>query len=413
MTKSQKKLIARSAEALIYEQLNRGKSLLLLGPRQTGKTTLLKSLSADLYINLVSPGERRRYEGQDGLFKNEIKAFSKKKPLVILDEIQKVPDLIDEVQEMIDSDLAQFILTGSSVVKLKRRTQINLLPGRLVTIRLDPLMLKEVGTSNYVLEDVLSYGSLPGIFSEKNALYKQADLISYVDSYLDEEIRMEALVRQVGTFSRFLELAAIESGKIVNFSAIAQNLGLASKTIQSHYEILCDSLICERIEPLTKSQTRKKLTKSCKFLFFDLGVQRICTKESASFTSTRYGELFEDWVGLEIMRNIRSHFPHLLHLYFWRDHDGPEVDWVIASGNAFIPIEVKWAETPHASDAKHLKIFLNEYPCPKGGYIICRTPRKYYMDDQIQAISWKEIHSLINECVLLMSAKDPIAAHSS
>lgn len=168
-------------------------------------------------------------------------------PLVIIDEIQKVPPLLDVIQEIIDQKLAQFILTGSSARKLRREKTLNLLPGRLVSLRLDPLLHEEL--LDLGLEAMLTYGALPGIALQANNDDRETDLSSYVETYLEEEIRAEALVRNIGQFSRFLEYAGLESGSIVNYSALSQEIGVSHTTIASYFEILEDCLITERVDP--------------------------------------------------------------------------------------------------------------------------------------------------------------------
>ncbi len=187
------------------------------------------------------------------------------RPLVLIDEIQKAPKLLDVAQDLIDREVANFVFTGSSARKLYRGTKANLLPGRVVSCRLDPFILSEFSANK--LKERLLYGSLPGIMKEENPRHKETDLESYVTIYLEEEVRAEALVRNLGSFARFLEYAASESGNIVNFRKLSQEIGVSHTTIKDYYQVLEDCLIAERAEPLTKSRTRKKLTKSNKYLF--------------------------------------------------------------------------------------------------------------------------------------------------
>jgi predicted AAA+ superfamily ATPase len=215
----------------IQKHLSRGKSILLLGARQTGKTTLLSQIKVDLAFNLMQSETRRRYEARPELFSQEIRFASLKKntPLLIfIDEIQKNPELLNDIQVLIDEKIAQFILTGSSARKL-RLPPVNLLPGRVVKFQLDPLTLEEISQSPFpenALENFLLYGSLPGIFFESNPENKDIDLRTYVDAYLEEEVRAEALVRNMGSFSRFLELATSESGYIINMNKLASDVGV-------------------------------------------------------------------------------------------------------------------------------------------------------------------------------------------
>lgn len=389
------KITPRKLLKSIKSVLKQKKSVLLLGPRQTGKSTLIKEFEANLFINFLLPSERLRYEKYPETLIQEIESVSsaRKIPLVILDEVQKVPALLDIVQYAIDEKKAQFILSGSSARKLKKGRDVNLLPGRAIYLHLDPLTQQEYAQS---IEEHLLFGSLPElairISSQKE---KEQYLTSYVNTYLEEEVRQEALVRNLGSFARFLELAALESGNLVSYRNIANELGPTHVTISSYYEILQDCLIIERVDPIIKSTTRKKLTKSSKFLFFDLGVRRVAAGEGYKLSKRRLGELFEQFIGIELVRYLRMDNVQS-QLKFWRDHDGPEVDWVIDREKEYIPIEVKWTDKPTAKDVKHLNTFISEYKEAKKGFVVCRTPRPLKLEKNITAISWKDLRSVIS-----------------
>jgi predicted AAA+ superfamily ATPase len=263
-------------------------------------------------------------------------------------------------------------------------------------LRLDPLTIDELEMDTLDfdrrLNDLLYYGSLPGMINEENLEMRGIDLKSYVEGYLEEEIRKEMELRKLGPFANFLKLAAIEAGNIINFSSMASDIGISKNTIVNYFEVLFDTLIAEKIEPITKSQSRKKLIKSPRFLFFDLGVRRMAAEEGLQPTPDRVGNLFEQFVGLELLRQLRIHMP-LAHLKFWTDPDGPEVDWVIDNQGELIPIEVKWKENPSERDAAHLKVFFQEYNAKKG-FVICRTPRPFAITKDITAIPWFEMANL-------------------
>jgi uncharacterized protein len=388
--------IRRSAEGDLRRQIKRGKSVLLLGPRQTGKTTLIQRLPRDLDVSLVVPAERQRYEREPGQLLGDIEGLRRGRggapPLIVLDEIQKVPALLDVVQAAIDNRLARFVLTGSSARKL-RRGGVNLLPGRVVTLRLDPLNLDEI--ANPDLAKLLGDGSLPGIWQVANPRDRETDLRSYVESYIEEEIRAEALVRNVGSFSRFLELAAVESGNIVSFREIAQDIGVTHTTISSFFQILEDCLVAERVDPLTKSATRKKLIRSSRYLIFDMGVRRLCAREGRRVSKVRLGDLFQQMVGLELIRLTRSE-PEKRSIRFWRDPDGPEVDWVVGGRGVLVPVQVKWTDTPGKRDVPHLEVFLDEYENARRGFVVCRVPRRSRLTDRIDAIPWQELRTVLD-----------------
>ncbi|OGX29538.1 MAG: hypothetical protein A3B78_00470 [Omnitrophica WOR_2 bacterium RIFCSPHIGHO2_02_FULL_67_20] len=388
--------ITRLLEQKIRRALHRNRSILLFGARQTGKTTLISRFHADLVITLVRPDIRQRYEKSPQLLAGEVEALAptaaNTRPLVVVDEVQKVPTLLDVVQDLIDRGRANFVLTGSSARKLRRGAVVNLLPGRVATFRLDPFSLREVPAQD--VHERLLYGSLPGMLAVPDRADRETDLESYVTTYLEEEVRAEALVRNVGDFARFLELAASESGNIVNLRKLSQEIGVSHTTIGAYYQILEDCLIAERIEPVTHSKTRKKLTKSEKYLFFDLGVRRLAAREGTKLPRDTFGRLFEQFVGLELVRC--AHAAHrTLAIRFWRDPDGPEVDWVIDDEGAYAPVEVKWTDHPRSGDIRHLEVFLDEYPSARAGYIVCHVPRKTKLSRRVVALPWQAIDELI------------------
>jgi predicted AAA+ superfamily ATPase len=390
------KIIPRMIEARVRQALERQKSVLLLGPRQTGKTTLVESLSPDLLLNFLRPEVRQRYEKSPQLLGAEVEALAERargrRPLVVLDEVQRVPELVNSVQDLVDRRLARFVLTGSSARKLRRGASVNLLPGRLLPLRLDPLSLAE--RIPPTLEQALLYGSLPGIALAGNDTAREEDLRAYTTLYLEEEVRAEALVRNLGAFSRFLHLAALEAGNISHFRGIAQELGVPHTTVAGYYEILEDCLIAERIEALSESRTRKKLTKSPRYLFFDLGVRRAAADEGRRLPPRVLGALFEQFVGLELLRATRE-VSVPLKLRFWRDPDGPEVDWVVVGDDRWMAVEVKWSTAPTERDARHLRTFLSEYPKAREGVVVCRTPRRFKIAPKVTAVPWQDIHRLV------------------
>lgn len=390
------KYVKRLLEDRIRHTLERNKSVLLLGARQTGKTTLARRFHSDVSISFVSPDIRQRYEKSPGILRGEVEALSSsvksRRPLVMLDEVQRIPVIMDIVQELIDNQKANFILTGSSARKLVRGAKINLMPGRLAAFRLDPFSLTEF--PHMGIEARLMYGSLPGIAAVADTADKEIDLESYVTTYLEEEVRAEAVVRNLGSFARFLELSASESGRIVNLRKLSQEIGVAHTTIGAYYQILEDCLIAERVEPLIESKTRKKLTKSQRYLFFDLGVRRIAAREGSKLPRDTMGRIFEQFVGLELLKAARMK-GHEIKIRFWRDPDGPEVDWVVDTQGAYTPCEVKWTDNPSSSDIRHLEVFMSEYASANKGYLVCQVPRKAHLSKNIIALPWQSLGEIV------------------
>ncbi len=382
--------ITRELTHQVAEHLARGKSILLLGPRQTGKTTLTETFKAQHTLNLLTSRLRLRYEQDPDLFYSEIEAIAKDHPfpLIIIDEVQLVPSLLDMVQMLVDKKIAQFILTGSSARKLKHAGRINLLPGRVVVLYLDPLTFAESQALNVSIENRLIFGELPAIMQESNPSYQETDLQSYVETYLEEEVRRESLVHHLASFSRFLELAAAQSGEIINFSKLSKEIGVTHTTIAAYYQILEDCLITRRIDPYIETKTRRKLTQSPKYLFFDLGVRRVAAREGYPLPTTILGRLFEQWVGLALIKQMHLQEPRT-QLYFWRDRNGIEVDWILKRHDELLPIEVKWTDHPSNKDTRHLRIFMEEHQL-KQGYVICRTPQKFEHDGVV-FLPWQNL----------------------
>ncbi len=294
---------------------------------------------------------------------------------------------------MIDKKVAQFVITGSSARKLKQQSDLNLLPGRVLYFKMSPFSSSERTDLN--LDHHLYYGSLPEVTLTTKHSDKEEYLASYVETYLEEEIRKEALLRKLPDFIRFMELSAIESGNVVNYTKISNEIGVSHLTVKSYFEILESTLIGQIIKPITESETRKKLLKSPRFLYFDLGVRRLAAGEGNKLGRPRLGQLFEQFVGLELSRQI-NFINSRIGLHYWQDPQSAEVDWVLRKANQYIPIEVKYKSTPNASDISHLEKFLNEYPCPHGGFIVCDTQLPMKINSRIVAISWKDIATIVH-----------------
>lgn len=390
--------ISRNIAAQINDILARGKSILLLGARQTGKTTMInQEVKPDLVYTFIDPEIRIRYEKDPTRLAKELKAgltTYQKPPIIFIDEIQRVPNVTDIAQLLIDQKQAQFILTGSSAHKLKHGATVNLLPGRVVILTMDPLHLDELPHSYQHLNDILLFGTLPMIVLEQNNANRELDLSSYVTTYLEQEIRAEALVRNIGNFASFLQLAASESGCIVNFTKLSQDVGVATSTIIDYYQILEDCLIVLRINPIIHSPSHRRLIKAPKYIFFDLGVRRACANEGAQLSEKYLSHLFEQFIGIELIHQTRQSIGTAVH--YWRDNNGVEVDYVLEQNGKYIPIEVKWTMTPSLKDARHLHKFISEYDNCDMGYIICRTEVPIQLSDNIIALPWKYISRVLH-----------------
>ena len=238
---------------------------------------------------------------------------------------------------------------------------------------------------------MLLLGCLPGIRSE-SAATARATLETYVDHYIEEEIRREALVRDLGPFVVFLRLAAAESGLAVNVARLSQESGIPASTLKSHYQVLVDTFVGYWIRPYA-GRTRKRLLSAPRFLMFDVGARNAAAGLSLDqrLTDALGGPLLENWVGQELI--ARAGYLGSGHrVSFWRTTYGVEADFVWESPREDVPIEVKWTERPRPSDARHLETFLDEFPKrARRGVLVCRCPKAQQLTDRVLAIPWSEL----------------------
>ena len=367
-------------------------------------------------INLQDPRQRIRYERAPGTLAGELEARREKRLWVCIDEIQKVPSLLDDVQYLFDRlpGKFEFFVTGSSARRL-RAGAANLLPGRAHSFHLFPVIAPERdGTeapaplSTILLppmlpvspaarfpaapiEDLLVWGSLPGVIAEPLAR-RASTLETYAEVYLEEEIRREAVVRDVGAFARFLTLAAAESGGIMNLSGLSQESGVPVATIRNFYQVLVDTFVGSWVGPYGRGG-RKQISSTPRFLFFDVGVRNAAADVplSRDLLKTQAGSLFEQWVMLELVARTaylgRGH-----RVSFWRTRHGAEVDAIIETPGRDIPIEIKWTENPRPTDVRHVELFLDTYSKrAKRGFLVCRVPHARKLTDRVTAIPWREL----------------------
>ena len=404
--------------ATLREKLERPYVHLIFGARQTGKSTLLRSLlpPETLVMDLADPQERTRHLADPGVFAQECRALpaTRKGQFVFVDEAQSVPSIFDAVQHLYDGDKNRwrFVLCGSSERKL-RRMGTNLLPGRSFYHRMLPLTMVEhpaeppplphaesplpfawnkgaKHANPFPASDLLTrltFGELPGVVAAPKA--DRAELLrSFAFVHLEEEVRREALVKDWGAFARFMRLAAAESGQIVNFAAISQESGVSQPTVKSHYQLLEDMFVGFRVEAFSRSP-RKTLLSTPKFLFFDLGVRHAAAgvTATADVVKTNPGPFFEQWVGIELWKRLQ--YLGEGKLYHMRTKDGAEVDFIIERGGTLTPIEVKWSEKPGVQDARHLLTFMDEHPkMARQAYIVCRCPRPMQLHEKVTALPW-------------------------
>ena len=385
---------------------------MILGARQTGKTVLLRHLlPADqtVVFDLQDTRLRRQFERVPAHLRDELKTLGNDIANVVIDEIQKVPELLEEVQLIYDGNPSrwQFFLTGSSARKLRQHSS-NLLPGRSHVYHLYPAvrceeaaykarvttMAHKAAASVFParsLEKRLIYGNLPGISGEAGEV-ADATLDSYVENYLEEEIRRESLVKNIGAFDIFLRLAACESGMQVNLTRLSRECGVPASTLKIYYQVLVDTFVGYWVRSYGRSG-RKRLLITPKFMFFDLGVRNTAARLSIveRLDPDTGGRLLEQWVGIELIH--RAAYAGRRHdVTFWRTASGAEVDFIWHSPDEDVPIEVKWTENPRSEDARHVATFLDLYPeKAKRGLVVCRVSRARQLTDKVMAIPWNEL----------------------
>lgn len=329
------------------------KSILLLGARQVGKSTLLRSLNPILFINLADEETYHRYSKEVGRFKREIAALSSG-GLVVIDEIQRIPSLLNSIQAILDEDNRfRFILTGSSARKLKRGGA-NLLPGRIILEYLDPLSYWEM-KDIFDLDRVLRVGSLPGIYLDQKS--GEEVLGTYATVYLREEIQAEAVIKNIGAYARFLDVAAEMSGQWINYSKVASDTEIAKETIRRFFTLLEDTLLAHRIPAFRPKQTKRRVSQRDRFIFFDIGVRNaLLGIHKSKLSPTEEGHLFEQWIVLQCLSFIRMHHKEW-KISAYRTDAGAEVDCVIDLGNSYLAIECKTGKRVTESQLKGLRSF--------------------------------------------------------
>jgi len=370
------------------------KSYFLFGPRQTGKSTLvLHNLDGRQYveINLLLSDVLLKYKTNPEQLRLELEYWAERDDsvIVLIDEIQRAPDLLNEIHYLLETfkDKFQFILTGSSARKLKRGAA-NMLAGRAWEFYLFPLTHQELG-SKFDLDTILLKGSLPPL-SKENIDNSFRTLRAYSNTYLKEEILDEALVRNIPAFSKFLDLAADQSGQVVNYSNIARESGVSSKTVQGYYQILEDTLLALKLNPYVKS-ARKRLVRHPKYYLFDLGVLNSLTgrtsREAVKVPSI-YGRLFEHFVILEIYRML-SYWESAFHVFHWRSSHGAEVDLVLEKDGDLWAIEIKASAEIRSKSLRGLKSFMADYPEAK--FVCVSLADAPFKLGDIHVIPWRMV----------------------
>ena len=392
-------MIARELD--LSTRLRSGASILLLGPRGVGKTALARQCVAEfpdvLSVNLLEPGTYERYLQTPGHLQADIEWQLEKRArlLVFIDEVQKIPELLDVVHLIYENfrPRCQFLLTGSSARKLKRGGA-NLLAGRLQALHLHPLTHREISLP---WERLLRTGTLPGIVADNPD--PEESLRAYVFAYLKEEVLEEALVRKIDAFSRFLELAAQYHGEPLHASKVAKAARVAPNTALEYFHILEDTMVGYRL-PGWSASVRKQLRSAPKFYLFDHGVVNALRGElriELRPHTSRFGKLFEAYIIQEAFR--ANDYGRLdLKFSYWQTSSDQEVDLIVSrgAGEPLAAIEIKSGERPDPPDWKGLHLFRQDYPAVPL-YCWCRSPVPYRGPDGVEVLPWRQGLELLQQ----------------
>lgn len=370
-------------DRLIKIALPKGQSAFLWGPRKTGKTTYLKATFPDsLMYDLLQTDLFLEFTKRPFLLREQLLAADSRrmKEPIIIDEVQKVPQLLDEIHWLIENKNFRFILCGSSARKLKRG-KVNLLGGRAWRYEMHPLVSAEVGDLNLLRS--LNRGMIPNHYLQEE--YRKS-LQAYVRDYLKEEVFEEGLTRNIPAFSRFFDAMGFSHGELTNYANIARDCGVDAKTVKEYYQILVDTLLGTMIEPFKKRQERQVITKAGKFYLFDVGVAGAITKRLIpQERGEHFGKALEHFMLMEILAH-RTYKEIDYEVNFWRAKSGLEVDFVLGRGE--VALEIKGASRIDNPDLRPLKAFIQEYR-PRKAFVVCneRNPR---LHEGIHILPWRD-----------------------
>ena len=357
-------------------------SAFLWGPRKTGKSTfLMENFPKSIVYDFLQTDLFLEFSKKPSLLRERLLAKESQilKHPVILDEVQKIPQILDEVHWLIENKGIRFILCGSSARKLKRG-KANLLGGRAWRYEMFPLVSAELG--NLDLLKVLNRGLIPVHYFDDTF---EKSLKAYTQDYLKEEILAEGLTRNIPAFSRFFDAMAYSHGELTNYSNIARDCGVDSKTVREYYQILVDTLMGRFVEPFQRRQDRQIISKAPKFYLFDVGVAGIITKRKISEErGESFGKAFEHFIFMELV--AYSSYKDLdFEVNFWRTKSGLEVDFVLGRGE--VALEIKGTSRVDQRDLRSLMAFAKEYS-PQKALVVCNE-REERLQGKIRILPWR------------------------
>lgn len=352
------------------------KSAFLWGPRKVGKSYWLHHyLQGFILIDLLKTDVFADYITRPSLLRERYQDTTK---LIVIDEVQKVPTILDEVHWLIENRGISFLLTGSSARKL-RKGHANLLGGRAWRKSMTPLSYFEV--DDFDLEKVMFTGLLPPHYLSPDPL---EDLRAYVADYLKEEIAAEALTQNIPAFSDFLRVAALTSSELINYTNIARETGVSHKVVRSYFDILEDTYLGFRVPAWKKSQNRRMIMTE-KFYFFDVGVSNYLARRRPLLGSSEFGKSFEHYILMEL-RAYQAYKNPDLPLAYWRTSTGLEVDFIL--GDKQVALEIKSSRNIHQRDLKGLNAIRQDGPV---GHclLVCMEKEPRTLPDDIKIVPWK------------------------
>ncbi|MBL7127618.1 MAG: ATP-binding protein [Ignavibacteria bacterium] len=375
-------------DRILKIELPKKQSAFLWGPRKTGKSTYLKTrFPESIVYDFLKTDLFLEFSKNPSLLREQLSAKSNDvlKHPIILDEVQKIPQILDEVHWLIENKGLRFIMCGSSARKLKRG-KANLLGGRAWRYEMFPLVTAEL--ANWNLLRVLNHGLVPDHYLQKN--YRKA-LHAYTQDYLREEVFAEGLTRNIPAFSRFFEAMGYSHGELTNYLNISRDCGVESKTVREYYQILVDTLLGTMVTPFKKRQSRQVISRATKFYLFDVGVAGSLTKRNLEEEKGElFGKAFEHFIFMEIAA-YRSYKELDYEINYWRTKSGLEVDFVL--GNGEVAIEVKGTARIDKKDIRSMRAFVDEFS-PAKAFIVCNE-KEERMHDKIRIIPYRNfLHNL-------------------
>lgn len=357
----------------------------LWGPRQTGKTTLLhQQFPKARFYDLLDTSLAAELSVRPRTLREQ--TLAERPKLVVLDEIQKVPELLEEIHWLLENTATRFVLCGSSARKLRRKAR-NLLGGRATEFRLLPLTTREIPEVD--LLRLLNHGALP-------AHYLSDDpgplLRAYVNAYVKEEIIDEAATRNVPAFTRFLQVVGLTHGQQLNYASVARETHVSAATVRSYFQILEDTLLGFTLEPWRKAKKRR-LVETAKFYLFDVGVANHLNPESSSVAegSDLFGRGFEHLL-LNEVRAFLAYRGQARSLAYWRTHSGHEVDLIV--GDREVALEFKSAKRVRDGDLRGLRVLLDEHRVGRT-IVVSREDRPRTTEDRIEILPWRTFCELL------------------